>query len=894
MTAFLRSFTILFFLIIYFNSANAQKSDSLWGVWIDETIDQKERVNALNEYSEHYLKINKDSALHFIEMSVAFAKENGIIEQQTYMQLGRVLRRNSKNEEAIQAYKEALIIAEKTDDSLSIANSLYLIGVSYYYMGDYEHAISYYKESKNWVEMMGNKRGVANISSNIGIINMRQNQYDSAANNFEESIRLYIEVDLPHKTNVPMLNYALLKERLGDYQGAMDLYMKSLAINEKEKDESSIAYVYTNIAQMYQKLGDNDKFFEYNEKSLDIWIKLNNKRNILYNLTNIGSIYFETGDYDKALEYFNKCVPLSKEIKDKNGIANVLLKRGVLYIETNQLDNGIKDINSAFDLYKQLKDGSGIALSHQALGKYYTAIGKNKLAITNLEKAYELAVDSDIEIQKNVAEDLYRVYEKAGNKTLAFEAYRNYIIARDSIGNDKNQKEIVRKELKYNYDKKALADSLAFENQKAIQTAKLEKSTTQLRLSMVILLIVIISVVLLYRRNQTIKNQNSTITSQNEKLTTLTDELKGLNENLEKKVEERTFEITKINKELKASDERYAYALDASNDGIWDYNVEEDQISFSPAIYTMLGFEPYEFPETRDSIYDLLHSEEKKIETRKAHHLFAIRQKTDFLEDEYRLVGKNGKVVWVQSKGKIVEKDEQNKPLRIVGTHTDITAQKLKSQEMLEAILRTEDAERSRISKEIHDGLQQTLIISFMNIRHFRSKMKDIPESVKEKFELGWKYLERSIEEARGVAHVLMPKSIVDYGVLAACQMLIDDMNSSTDEITFDFQHNLASERLPNQQIEITLYRILQESLNNVMKYAKASEVNIQLYDYEDTYSLTVEDNGIGFDTSKLKDKEGHGFRNIRNRLDAINGSLEVDSREGDGTTIIVEISKTI
>lgn len=371
-------------------------------------------------------------------------------------------------------------------------------------------------------------------------------------------------------------------------------------------------------------------------------------------------------------------------------------------------------------------------------------------------------------------------------------------------------------------------------------------------------------------------------------------ELKELNENLEHKVEQRTQKIVEINNSLKESDERYKYALDASNDGIWDYNVKNDSISFSPAIYTMLGYEPYEFPETRGAIYKLMHSEEMGNEEREKHNLFISKNNQDFILDEYKMVNKLGKIIWIQVKGKVVEKDNSNKPLRIVGTHSDITASKLKNQEMLEAVLKTEDTERSRISKDIHDGLQQTLTISLLNFQSVKKEIKGLASEVKEKFDLGWKYLQESITESRTVAHTLMPKAIVDFGIVSAFESLIDSIDRASENTTYSFHHNFKTEKLKNQQIEITFYRILQEAINNINKYAKATNVDIQLKEYDDVYMLTIEDNGVGFDSSILREEnKGLGFKSMKNRLDAINGFLEVDSRIGKGTSILVEINKS-
>ena len=107
------------------------------------------------------------------------------------------------------------------------------------------------------------------------------------------------------------------------------------------------------------------------------------------------------------------------------------------------------------------------------------------------------------------------------------------------------------------------------------------------------------------------------------------------------------------------------------------------------------------------------------------------------------------------------------------------------------------------------------------------------------------------------------------------------------------FFHNFKEKRIDNQQIEVTLYRILQESTNNIIKYAEATHVDIQLKDYQDIYLLTVEDDGNGFKKSEDLDKKGgFGINGMRNRIAAIGGCFEIESSIGRGTTIIVEINK--
>jgi signal transduction histidine kinase len=121
------------------------------------------------------------------------------------------------------------------------------------------------------------------------------------------------------------------------------------------------------------------------------------------------------------------------------------------------------------------------------------------------------------------------------------------------------------------------------------------------------------------------------------------------------------------------------------------------------------------------------------------------------------------------------------------------------------------------------------------------------------------------------------------------------EFNNSVDGTIFHFNHNLADESNIDKNIEVTLYRILQEALNNVIKYANANEVNVQLRDYNDILMLTVEDDGSGFDVEEAKSSDiGFGLRSMQNRIDAISGVLEIESAPGKGTFIVVQISKDI
>ncbi|ANQ50289.2 PAS domain S-box protein [Flammeovirga sp. MY04] len=371
-----------------------------------------------------------------------------------------------------------------------------------------------------------------------------------------------------------------------------------------------------------------------------------------------------------------------------------------------------------------------------------------------------------------------------------------------------------------------------------------------------------------------------------------TQELQYLNENLENLVEERTKKISLLNEDLTQSEERLKYALEATKDGIWDQNLKEKILMISEASAHLLGYELNDCDKAT-GIHPFIHPDDIEGWLNYYNTIQYQMDKDEIEDQEFRFHHKDGRLIWLLVRAKIVERDKNNQPQRIVGTYIDITEKKKKTQEVLEAIIRTEDNERQRISKDIHDGLQQTLTIASLNFQSVKKNLKEVSNSMLDKFETGWEYLQKSITESRSVAHSLMPKAIVDFGIISAFDSLITEVDKSSEEIQFSFFHNFEEHQIENHQIEITLYRILQEGINNIFKYSKATKVDIQLKNYEDIYMLTIEDNGVGFDTSKvLSENSGLGFKGMKNRLDAIGGFLEIESREGRGTTLLIEINK--
>jgi two-component system NarL family sensor kinase len=144
--------------------------------------------------------------------------------------------------------------------------------------------------------------------------------------------------------------------------------------------------------------------------------------------------------------------------------------------------------------------------------------------------------------------------------------------------------------------------------------------------------------------------------------------------------------------------------------------------------------------------------------------------------------------------------------------------------------------------------------------------------------------LDTSIKELRRVAHNLMPESLMKYGLNAA----LSDFCLSTEKVKYHF---FGTDRRPDEKTEIATYRIVNELVNNALRHSEAENINVQLLIDDSRLHVTVEDDGKGFEMSKIEGVGGNGLKNIRSRVTSLNGKLELFSEPGKGTEVNVEFN---
>ncbi len=201
-------------------------------------------------------------------------------------------------------------------------------------------------------------------------------------------------------------------------------------------------------------------------------------------------------------------------------------------------------------------------------------------------------------------------------------------------------------------------------------------------------------------------------------------------------------------------------------------------------------------------------------------------------------------------------------------------------QKGLTAVIQAQENERKRIAKDLHDGIVQQLGGLKLGLQ------KAFMDSETEESNKLVKVLDDSTKELRDLSHKMMPRALSELGLIPALEDMLENSLGHSD-IKYQFEHFGINSRF-NENIEIALYRIAQELINNVIKHSNANKVNIQLFKTSSDILLIVEDNGKGIDV--LQHKKGIGLMNISSRLDTINGRVNFEPSPESGTLVTIKI----
>ena len=212
-----------------------------------------------------------------------------------------------------------------------------------------------------------------------------------------------------------------------------------------------------------------------------------------------------------------------------------------------------------------------------------------------------------------------------------------------------------------------------------------------------------------------------------------------------------------------------------------------------------------------------------------------------------------------------------------------LVTQKLKQQEdLLHNIIKTQESERQRIAKDLHDEIGSQLNIIKLNLHRLKRKKDNVTifeNTLGDIQEL----LGNTIRTTRQISHDLLPSVLDKFGLIPAINELSDNYQDTDVELSFIIEENTAE--INDKSIELNIFRILQEFISNAIRHGEATIITILLSSNNSRLQVILKDNGKGFDSNDKKFKAGLGINNMNSRMDMIGGKIKITSTINKGTT---------
>jgi two-component system sensor histidine kinase UhpB len=363
----------------------------------------------------------------------------------------------------------------------------------------------------------------------------------------------------------------------------------------------------------------------------------------------------------------------------------------------------------------------------------------------------------------------------------------------------------------------------------------------------------------------------------------LKDRLSRLPSAIDASLKQRQVEKERLStlNELHENNERYKIMAKAISDTIRDWDLVTDTITWNSNVQDIFGYKSVDLHTESKWWYEKIHPLD--VESVRKNAISQVRKKMLRFEDEYRFQCADGSYKYVYDRSFLVI-DQEGKPVRMIGAMQDITERKLLDRKITKAIISAQDQERYQIGGELHDNVTQILAGTLISLSMINS-----PGSADSSLYVNrcHEYIMMAIGEIRQLSHKLAPAFFKEETLKETFERLLSMMNVDGKFkiiLHFDSPEN---EKVSNE-IQLNLYRILQEQLNNITKYSGADEIKISVTIEGKNLKMIIQDNGRGFDTKKAR--KGIGLVNIQKRTELLFGFFSLQSSVGNGCKLKVEI----
>jgi PAS domain S-box-containing protein len=355
---------------------------------------------------------------------------------------------------------------------------------------------------------------------------------------------------------------------------------------------------------------------------------------------------------------------------------------------------------------------------------------------------------------------------------------------------------------------------------------------------------------------------------------------------IEKVIRERKLKDT-----LGETERRFRDLAESTSDWIWEMDAEGKYVYSNPMVESILGYRPDEM--LGKYFYDFFSQEEMETSAHTSLEAMAAGKPISGFDNCY--IHKEGRVVVLEAKG-VPFFDKAGNLLGYRGINRDVTARK-RAEERIHSLsrqlMKVQEAERQRLSRELHDLVGQDLSALKMGLDTLFDDQPEAFPAIRQRVTKLSKIAHGTIMAVRDLAYALRPIGLDQLGLAQTALRYCEDFSAKTGVKVDFFAAGIEDLRL-DSDIEIALYRLIQEGLNNVKKHADATDATIRLVASFPNIILRIEDNGKGFDAenrlaSAINEKR-MGLRSMEERVAILGGKMRIESRPMQGTKILIEI----
>jgi two-component system NarL family sensor kinase len=649
------------------------------------------------------------------------------------------------------------------------------------------------------------------------------------------------------RTNLQILCFSLLMT----FSAAGQLSTKDSLLNQVKlaKEDTLAVKLYLDIGAQYEET-EPAKAKEYYKKALTLSTKLNFNTGTYKSLTNYGSMFYVTSEYDSLLVYAEKALAISRKINDSLNIGLALINVGTAYGFASNFEaavqynlEGLKVVEGKANNKVEVQINDKLQVLYLEMGQFDKGIHYGKKA---LQQARRLKMPS---LTAQILANLALNYSSAGRNDKAKPLLVEALAIAEENGNKFYESgilmiltDLLMETHDYETAKRYAEKSLLL----AREVASSDAESKALRA---------LAIYYLLKKDFT-------------RATKFAEEALVICEKNDFKIELSTVHRVISYIAVATGDMESGYKYYLRSDSLYTDIVKSIVSTKSASLE-----KKYETEKKESKI--------KQLEAEKKVQQLSIRQKNTL---NYLLTGGALAVLIIAL---LFFRNHKNKQKLQQQRITELETEKHLT--ATQAVLKGEEQERTRLAKDLHDGLGGMLSGIKYSLNTMKENLIMTPDNA-QAFERSMDMLDSSIKEMRRVAHNMMPEALVKFGLDTALKDFSNDINKSG-ALQVSYQA-IGIETADIAQITaITVYRIVQELLNNIMKHAAARTAIVQVTKSNGQLTITVEDDGIGFDAEVLTQSKGMGWANIQSRVDYLKGRLDVQSGPGKGTSVHIELN---